>query len=352
MATKAELIASFNPSGIGQDNGNFGGLPFDYDTADLILVGVPWEVTVSYHTGTALGPEATLTASRQLDLYDFDNPDGWKQGIFMLPIPAHILAQNQDLRPQAARIIDQLAQGKTIEKDPELVSLLATINQAGEAVNQWVFEQSQKAINLGKRVGVIGGDHSVPLGHLRAIATKYHSFGILHIDAHADLRKAYEGFQFSHASIMYNALEGLPQLAKLVQVGVRDLCQEESDRIAAYPQRISAHFDPVLKQKRYAGVTWLELCRQMIAELPQQVYVSFDVDGLDPKLCPHTGTPVPGGLELEEAFCLLREVVHSGRQIIGFDVSEVGNDPWDGGVATKIVYKLCNLMGLDSWTGQ
>lgn len=345
MATKAEIIQSFNPSGVGQDNGNFGGFPFSYDLADLILVGVPWEVTVSYHTGTALGPAATLTASRQLDLYDFDHPEGWKQGIFMVPIPEHILAKNQEMRPVAEQVIAHLEQGATITDNPDLVELLDRINQECATVNQWVFEQAKTAMSQGKRVGVIGGDHSVPLGYLRAIANQYPDFGILHIDAHADLREAYEGFQYSHASIMYNALE-LPQLSKLVQVGLRDMCQEEMDRIAAHPQRISAYFDPVLKQKRYAGSPWLELCRQIVADLPQQVYISFDVDGLDPKLCPHTGTPVPGGLELEEAFCLIREVLHSGRQIIGFDVSEVGNDPWDGGIAAKIVYKLCNLMAL------
>jgi agmatinase len=180
---------------------------------------------------------------------------------------------------------------------------------------------------------------------MQALARSYSNFGILHIDAHADLRHAYEGFQFSHASIMYNALQ-LPHVSKLVQVGIRDVCHDEMELIVRSPDRIVAYPDPVLKQKLYGGTTWLELCRQIVSELPQQVYISFDVDGLDPKLCPETGTPVPGGLELEQAFCLFREVVNSGRQIIGFDVSETGNAEWDGNVAARAVYKLCNLMML------
>jgi agmatinase len=343
MTTKEEL-QHYDPSGIGVDNGNLLGLPFDYDSANIIVFGIPWEVTVSYGTGTAAGPQAVLNASRQLDLFDFDNPDGWQQGIFMAEIPQSIQQKGEALRQDAARIIQHLEQGGQVEDSPELSSVLRTINQECEAVNQWLFNQSQTAMSQGKQVAVIGGDHSVPLGNLRAIAQRYPNFGILHIDAHADLREAYEGFEFSHASIMFNALK-LPQLSKLVQVGIRDLSHDEV-RLIQSNDRVSAYYDPMLKQKLYAGASWLELCKQIVAELPQQVYISFDVDGLDPKLCSHTGTPVPGGLELEQTFCLFREVIHSGRQIIGFDVVEVGDAEWDGSVAARIVYKLCNLMGL------
>ncbi|HHP7244384.1 MAG TPA: agmatinase family protein [Elainellaceae cyanobacterium] len=335
----------FDPSSIGIDNGNLCGLPFDYDSAKIILVGIPWEVTVSYHAGTALGPHAVLNASRQLDLYDFDNPNGWKQGIFMAAISDSILETNHEMRKQASRIIEAMERGKAVEDDPELVHVLTTVNRACEQLNQWLFEQTQGAIAQGKRVGVIGGDHSTPLGCIQALAHHHSDVGILHIDAHADLRDSYEGFQYSHASIMHNVLQ-LPQISKLVQVGVRDICQAEIDCIHSSKGRISSYFDPVLKQKLYAGIPWLDLCHQIVEELPQQVYVSFDVDGLDPKLCPSTGTPVPGGLELEQAFCLFREIIYSGRHIIGFDVSEVGSSEWDGNVGARAVYKLCNLMGL------
>lgn len=345
MTTTKDILQTFDPNSVALNNGNFLGLPFDYDSANIIIFGVPWEVTVSYGAGTAAGPQAVLDASRQLDIFDFDNPDGWKQGIFMATIPEHIQQKNDGLRQDADRIIAYLEEGHRIEDDPKLSQALQTINQECEAVNQWLFDQAQAAMQDGKQVAVIGGDHSVPLGYLQALSTQYANFGILHIDAHADLRNAYEGFQFSHASIMFNALK-LPQVSKLVQVGIRDLCHAEVDLIQNSDGRISAYYDPMLKQKLYAGASWLDLCRQIVAELPQQVYISFDVDGLDPKLCPNTGTPVPGGLELEQAFCLFREVANSGRQIIGFDVSEVGNAEWDGNVGARTVYKLCNLMAL------
>ncbi|WP_337886639.1 agmatinase SpeB [Fischerella thermalis] len=338
-------LHNYNPSGIGQINGNLFGLPFDYESANLIVFGVPWEVTVSYGAGTANGPQRILDASPQLDLFDFDHPDGWKQGIFMVEIPQDILDKNKYYRALAGQIIERLEQGQQLTDTPDLTPVLAEINQACQQVNQWLFENCQEAINLEKKVAVIGGDHSSPLGYLQALATKYSEFGILHIDAHADLRDAYEGFEFSHASIMFNAMK-LPQISKLVQVGLRDICHDEVEIINQSNGRIIAYYDPVIKQMLYSGKTWIELCRQIINHLPEYVYISFDVDGLDPKLCPSTGTPVPGGMELEETFCLFRELVKSGRKIIGFDVCEVGDAEWDGNVGARIVYKLANLMNL------
>jgi agmatinase len=336
-------LQDYDPNGIGQLNGNLYGLPFDYDSANLIVLAVPWEVTVSYRAGTAQGPAQILAASPQLDLYDFDYPEGWKQGIFMVEIPSDILEKNTYYRSQAAQIIERLEQGKSLQETPDLQPVLAQINQACEGVNQWLYDRTRLALQQGKWVAVIGGDHSSPLGCFQALAEQYDSFGILHLDAHADLRDAYEGFQYSHASIMFNALR-IPQITKLVQVGLRDICQDEVNLIQGSNDRVIAHYDSAIQQHLYSGKTWIELCREIIAPLPQNVHISFDIDGLDPKLCPNTGTPVPGGLELEQAYCLFRELVNSGRKIIGYDLCEVGNAEWDGNVGARIVYKLANLM--------
>ncbi len=340
-------LQDYNPSGVGQTNGNLFGLPFDYESANLIVFGVPWEVTVSYGAGTASGPQRVLEASPQLDLFDFDNPDGWKQGIFMQEIPQDILQKNEYYRTRAASIIERLEQGKSLTETPDLTPVVTEINQAGANVNQWLFQNCQEAINKGKRVGVIGGDHSVPLGYFQALAAKYPDFGILHIDAHADLRDAYEGFKYSHASIMFNAMK-IPQISKLVQVALRDICHEEVDFINNSNNRIVAYYDSLIKQRQYSGATWIDLCREIVNNLPEYVHISFDVDGLDPKLCSKTGTPVPGGLELEQAFCLFRELVNSDRKIIGFDLCEVGDAEWDGNVGARIVLKLANFLNL-SW---
>jgi agmatinase len=345
MTSSPVNLHTFDPSGVGLDNGNLYGLPCDYDTAGIIVFGVPWEATVSYHTGTAQGPQRVLEASPQLDLYDRDNPEGWRQGIFMPPIPEHLHELNHQVREAANRVIQATEEGLAIASHPLLQADLDWVNHACEQMTGWLYAQTTVALSQGKRVGVIGGDHSVPLGYLQALAERHADFGILHIDAHADLRQAYQGFRYSHASIMYNLL-GLPQVSRVVQVGIRDLCHDEVALIDHSDQRIITHYDTVLKEKTYAGEPWLAQCQAIVADLPQKVYVSFDADGLDPKLCPNTGTPVPGGLELEEVFCLLRQVVRSGRQIIGFDLSEVGNGEWDGNVGARAVYKLCCLMGL------
>ncbi|MTJ51190.1 agmatinase family protein [Anabaena sp. UHCC 0253] len=336
---------NYNPNSVAEINGNFLGLPDNYDSANLIIFPIPWEVTVSYGAGTANGPQQILNASRQIDLFDFDHPDGWKQGIFMVEIPQDMIEKNNYYRQQAAKIIERQAQGQPLTDSPDLTPILAAINQAGEQVNQWLFTQSQAAMNHGKRVAVIGGDHSSPLGYFQALATQYDNWGILHIDAHADLRNAYEEFEFSHASIMFNAMK-IPQISKLVQVGVRDICHDEVQIINQSDERIIGYYDAAIKQQLYAGKTWIDLCREIINHLPEQVYISFDIDGLDPKLCPSTGTPVPGGLELEQVYCLFRELVNSGKKIIGFDVCEVGNGEWDGNVGARIVYKLANFLDL------
>lgn len=201
-------------------------------------------------------------------------------------------------------------------------------------------------LNQGKLVALLGGDHSTPLGYLQALASKYASFGILQIDAHADLRIAYEDFEYSHASVMYNALK-IPQVEKLVQVGIRDYCQEEVDVMNAEGKRVKTFFDRDLKHDQFRGKTWKDQVGEIVDELPQNVFLSFDIDGLDPKLCPNTGTPVAGGFETEQVLFLVENVIASRRKLIGFDLNEVGpsENEWDENVGARLLYRLCNLLG-------
>lgn len=338
-------MTAFDPNGVGLENGNLFGLPFDFDSAQIIVWGIPWEVTVSYGAGTAQGPKAILRESPQLDLYDSDNPGGWKQGIFLAGIPDFIQTKSDLLKDKAQNIIEHTSQGHSVADSPALLATLLEINQECRQLNQWIYDQARTVLAQGKKLALLGGDHSIPLGYVQALAEHNDEFGILQIDAHSDLRQAYQGFEFSHASIMTNVLK-LPQVTKLVQVGVRDVCEAEVETVEQSQGRIVTYYDPALKNQLYQGKTWYSLCQEMVQHLPNQVYISFDVDGLDPKLCPHTGTPVPSGLELEAAFYLCRTIVHSGRSIIGFDICEVGNGVWDGNVGARILYKLCNLMGM------
>lgn len=344
LMTKAEKIAQFDPNGPGQLGNNLFGLPFNAEESDIVIIPVPWEVTVSYGGGTAEGPAAILEASLQVDLYDPDSPEAWKSGIHLLPEDEEIKEQSLVLRDRAELHIEALSKGTLQEHGEEL---LATISSACEQMNSSVESVCSKWLDAGKLVGLLGGDHSTPLGFMQALAKRYPSFGILQIDAHMDLRIAYEGFTYSHASIMYNALK-IPQVTQLVQVGIRDYCEEEIHVMKNHSPRVKTFFDDQLKFNAYNGNTWKDQVAEIISHLPQHVYVSFDIDGLDPKLCPNTGTPVAGGLEYHQAVYLLGELARSGKEIIGFDLNEVapGEDEWDANVGARLLFKLCVFAGI------
>jgi agmatinase len=339
---------AFDPNKLAQKGSTIFGLPFTPETAQQVIIPVPWEVTVSYNAGTAAGPAAIYEASKQVDLFDPDVKDAWKLGLAMLDLPEDLLDLNTRMRVKAESYIEALEDGKDASTDKHFADLLAEINQACEKMNDWVYEQSQQILSQNKLPGLIGGDHSTPLGLMRALATKYSEFGILHFDAHADLRDAYEGFQYSHASIMFNALN-ISNLSKLIQVGIRDYCEQEFDLVKNSGGRVVSHYDRDLKTRQFEGESWKDISDSIVAQLPQHVYVSFDVDGLDPKLCPNTGTPVPGGLEFEQTVYVVKRLVQSGKTIIGFDVNEVapGEDSeWDANVGARLVYRLANLAAL------
>lgn len=339
MQPKEEIINKFDPNGPGIA-GNLFGLPFALEHAEVIVLPLPWEITVSYHTGTSGGPNAILQASSQLDVYIKDIHEAWKLGVSMLPIPRELIEESKKLRELTSIHIARLERGEALDlEDP----ILKTINEACENLNIYVKSTTQKYLRAGKMIGVVGGEHSVPLGFLRALSEKYERFGVLQIDAHADLRKSYQGFTYSHASIMYNALK-LPSVGRLVQVGVRDYCEEEVSVIQRAMGRVVTYFDEDIKDKLFRGRTWDMICDEIISQLPKHVYISFDIDGLDPKLCPATGTPVAGGLEFHQALHLVKKLVLSDRKIVGFDLCEVspGKDDWDANVGARVLYQLCN----------
>lgn len=355
---------TFDPSGVGQMNGNLYGLPFDTAEAQAVVIPVPWDVTVSYREGANDGPQKMLDASVQMDLYDEDIVDCWKLGIAMEPISKELTKKNKLLRAKAIKCLDHLVNGGTPE-DKKVAPLYAEINKECEKMNQWVQALAKKHLDKNKMVAILGGEHSVSLGLIRELNERYakakSSFSILHIDAHADLREAYEGFTYSHASIMNNARQ-LSQVEKLAVVAIRDYCQEEADLIHAsriQPVKDQKRFCPIspftdreIKNTGYQGVSWQWQCKKIVGALGKDVYISFDIDALDPSLCPHTGTPVPGGLDYEQVMFLIKTLVESGKKIIGFDLSEVAPGvivpgdmhSWDAVVGMRALYRLINYM--------
>lgn len=339
-------LSQFDANGASNPNNNIFGLPTTEEEAKMVILPVPWEVTVSYNAGTARAAEHVFKASLQVDLFDNDYRDLWKKGIYMRPSDKKILMKSDYLRKEAELYIDYISKGEMVEKNSFMCKSLKEINEGGLFINNWVYEQTRDLLKKGKLVGLLGGDHSTPFGYFKAIAEKYNDFGILQIDAHCDLRKGYEGFTYSHASIMYNALSEIPQISRLVQVGIRDYCDEEWEYLSNSNYRIISYFDREIKERQYDGQTWKHIADEIVNHLPDNVFISFDIDGLDPKLCPNTGTPVQGGLETEQTFYLFKRLLQSGRKLIGFDLNEVGvgESDWDSNVGARVLYKLCNMM--------
>ncbi|RYG34139.1 MAG: agmatinase family protein, partial [Chitinophagaceae bacterium] len=300
----------------------------------------------SYNAGTARAADHIFKASMQVDLFDADTDNAWKQGIFMRPVDKKILLKSDYLRKEAELLIDYIAHGEIVAKNTFMCKSLKDINEGADYLNNWVYEQTRDLLNKDKLVAMLGGDHSAPLGFYRALAEKHGDFGILQIDAHCDLRKIYEGFKYSHASIMYNALTEIPGIAKLVQVGVRDYSEEEWSYVSASNYRVITYLDKDIKERQFEGQTWKQITDELIEHLPDKVFLSFDIDGLDPKLCPNTGTPVHGGFEVEQVYYLLKGILKSGRKLIGFDLVEigVGENEWDANVGAHVLWKLCNLL--------
>lgn len=335
---------TFNPDGVGVDNGTYFGLPFEPEQAALVLISAPWDVTVSYGAGTSYAPDSIIEASTQLDFYEPLAPGQWRRGIATAGIDYRIHEESQRLRTDAAKVIRHLERGGCLTDD-YVVRKVRRVNDGCEEMNANIGEQAANWLGKRKIVGLVGGDHSTPYGLIRALGTRHPEFGILHIDAHCDLRDAYEGFEFSHASIMYNVLRDVPSVVKIAQVGVRDFSETEAT-LAAADKRVATFDDMSLSAAEFRGETWDELCRRIVETLPQEVYVSFDIDGLTYENCPNTGTPVAGGLTFNKAVWLIDALVRSGRRIIGFDVVEVAPAPEvhiDAITGARMLWKLCNL---------
>jgi len=337
---------TFDPDGPALSDAGPYGLPHTLDEATTILVPVPFEATVSFGTGTMHGPAAIALASHQVDLLDADMGHVYRCGIAMEEAPAWIAELNDRARVAATRVIEAHTGGAVPD-----TSDIADVDAAGDRVNAHVFERVAAVLGQGKLPVVIGGDHSVPLGAIKACAAHLGDkpLGILHLDAHLDLRDAYEGFRWSHASIMKNVLDAVPT-ARLVQFGIRDFSLGELGLVREQPARITTYFDSQLREARLRG-RFLDVAKAIVAALPDDVYLSFDIDGLDPVLCPSTGTPVPGGLSFDELVAVLVLLSQSGKRIVGLDLVEVAPpadaddddaraDCWDANVAARLLYKM------------
>ena len=312
----------FDPDAAAPKKSGIYGLPYTPDEAKVVIIPVPFEATTSYGGGTSRGPAAVLEASKQVDLFDHETGRPYEAGIAMLDIPRKIAGWNSKAKKLGRKNV-------------------RAVNKISESVNEWVYDKTRALLDTGKISVLLGGDHSVPFGAIRAHAERYPHMGILHLDAHADLREAYEGFTYSHASIFHNVITKI-DIPKLVQVGVRDVGARELELIIHSRGRIRTFFDDELAARKEEGVAFATIADEIVDELPNDVYLSWDIDGLDPTLCPGTGTPVPGGLSWNEAIGLLRAIRRAKKRIVGLDLCEVapGETEWDANVGARLLYKM------------
>ncbi len=268
--------------------------------ARYTLVPVPYEKTTTYRKGTAAGPAAILAASYQVETFDIET--GRRPGDAGIHVTAPV---THDGMP------DALAR--------DVADVVGTHMDAGRIV------------------GCLGGEHSISLGPLAAVAARHREFGILQIDAHPDLRDSYAGTKFGHGCVMRRALDH-EQVSDIVAVGLRAVSEEDKECIRA-DRRVHAHYAFDLARRP----DWIE---RVVDELPESIYITVDVDGLDPSVVPGTGTPEPGGLSWWDTLALLRAACER-RQVLGFDVVELLPEPPSAVsdfATAKLVFKiLCYL---------
>ena len=328
-------MSDFNPSDIGVNNGNIFGFPYNKDAAQIHILPIAWEATASYGRGCAQSYKAIRQASLQLDFYD-DKGAFWKIPVYMHEALGVLL--NNQVAQKATNLINHLENGgQILDRKEEFEE----INAVSTSLNSLVEEHCDGLIKQGKKIIILGGDHSVPLGLIRALG-KDESFGILHFDAHADLRPGYEGFAYSHASIMHHArLQS--KVKSITSIGLRDISPEEA-QIIRNDAQLNVYSDKYLANQRLDLRPFSEVIEEILEKLPKKIYLSFDVDCLDPSLCPNTGTPVPGGLSWHEIQAILDALYHSDIDIIGADLCETGHHPWDAQVSARLLYQFIGLM--------
>lgn len=332
-------MTNFDPNGAAAKNSGIYGINYSLDDSLFVLLPISWDATSSLKSGSADFWMNLLEASMYQELFDIPNGKNYDKGIFMSEIEGS-LKQVKKINKKAKRLTKSIIKKGGVNLTEKERKNLEKINNFSLEMNRIVYEETNKYLESNKTPIIIGGDHSVSLGSIKAYSEKFPKLGLLQIDAHADLRTSFESFKYSHGSIISNIESEIP-LQSITQVGIRALCEEEFNKINT-SKRINVFFDQDIQQQKSEGLRWSEICKPIISSLPMEVYLTLDVDGLEYSLCQNTGTPVPGGLSYYELIFLIEAIVKSGRKIVGFDVVEAisNNNNWDAIVVSQIIYKL------------
>ena len=310
--------------------------------AEVVLVSAPWAVTSAAGQGAAYTPDAIIDASTAVSLYDTVSQISIEGKVATAEVDYDLQESSLQLGGDAAKVVSHIEDGGTLSGD-YFIRKVNRINIGFRDMHRSVGKRAFRFADKGKIVGVVGGDHSVTLGAVRSISSVYPEMGVLFIDGHCDLRQSGKIFAYSHLSIARNIIDEVPQIAKMVQVGARDMSLEEVEFATAHPKiELFSHEDMV--RSLYSGENWINICDKIAESLPKQVYISFDIDALTPECCPNTKRPIAGGMSFDQAVILINRVVESGRQIIGFDLTEVvpvSEGSIDSAIGARMLVKLC-----------
>lgn len=337
-------------------SGQFFGLPENVENPLVALIPAEWDVTTSYRSGTINGPRAILEASYQLDWISplsplirekLGLPFDWLP-FKTMPTLGKWAQLSKDYRQLAKSLIHK--RENKIPFNGDDFQLLDEVNQACQKFLEELEEIVTTCLGQNLSCIVVGGDHSVALAPIKAYSRFYPNLTILHIDAHADLRQAYQGFNYSHASVMFNVIASCANV-RIVQLGVRDLSPDEYELIRSQGDRILTFFDWEMHEALLKGENFSSWIQNLVDQLTCPVYLSVDIDGLEAVYAPNTGTPVPGGLTFAQLSFLFKKLLEKNIRIVGADLVEVrpsshDDDQWDGNVGARVLFMLSQLVAV------
>jgi len=308
-----------------------------YKQSNAIILPILIDITTSYLKGTSNGPINILQDSYQIELFDLNIGCPFKNGIFMENIPINIIKLNKE----ANRIINKINKYK-IKNIKIPFKYINYINNIININNFFIYKWGIQNLEIKKNPIILGGEHGVAFGIIKACIEKYNNniITILHIDAHSDLRNTYQGFQNSHASIIYNILYKIKNPTKILQVAIREISfieyQENYLNI-----NINTFFDKTLNKYIING-NFKFIINKIINNTSKFLYLSFDIDGIDSIYCPNTGTPSPGILSFNHVIFLIKQISNN-KYIIGIDICENSNKKFDSIISSKFLYKIIGL---------
>lgn len=313
------------------------------DRAQVVIVSAPWGVTSAGGEGSAYAPDAVIESSAHIGQFDAVSGISLEGKVATAAVDYDIQESSQRLGVDADKVISHIEDGGLIAGE-YFTRKVARVNEGFVQMHESIYAQTKHWIETGKTVGVVGGDHTVGFGAVRAVAEHEGEIGVLYIDAYSDMHLAGESvFDYSHLSVARNIVEEIPAVGRMVQVGVRDISGEEYERVKT-DKRMSLFLMDDLAAARFGGRSWSDICNEVVAQLPQKVYISIDASVLSLDCCPHSKRPVAGGLSFNETVFLVDSVVASGRKIIGFDLTGIVpkfENNIDAVTGARLLAKLC-----------